>query len=85
MYEDKFGTETDPIWVPSLENERIIGITDPEDDSLVVWGILRAYEPPRQFVEGGEFYVLNLVPYVSKVGDVLEQIEASRTAEVLEQ
>jgi len=32
-----------------------------------VWGILRANEPPRQFVEGGEFYVLNVVPYVTKV------------------
>ncbi|KAF5828238.1 mitochondrial cytochrome c oxidase subunit 4, 13 kd [Dunaliella salina] len=60
MYEDKFGTEDDPIWV---------------------WGILRANEPPRQFVEGGEFYVLNVVPYVTKVGDVMEQIEASKSAE----
>mmetsp|Transcript_27240 Transcript_27240/g.73601 ORF Transcript_27240/g.73601 Transcript_27240/m.73601 type:complete len:186 (+) Transcript_27240:97-654(+) len=81
MYEDKFGTENDPIWVPSLENERIIGVTDPDDDNLVVWGILRANEPPRQFVEGGEFYVLNVVPYVTKVGDVIEQIEASKGAE----
>lgn len=76
MYEDKFGTENDPIVVPSLEPERIIGVTDPEDDNLVVWGILRNGEAPRQFIEGGEFYTLKQVPYVMKVGDVLEQLEA---------
>jgi hypothetical protein len=42
---------------------------------LQVWGILRENEPPRQFIEGGEFYVLKKVPYVQRVGDVLEQIE----------
>jgi hypothetical protein len=36
MYEDRFGTEDSPIVVPSLEAERIIGVTDPEDDNLVV-------------------------------------------------
>lgn len=76
MYEDKFGTEDDPISVPSLEPERIIGVTDPEDDTLVVWGILKAGEPPRQFIENGEFYVLQLVEYVKKVGDVREELEA---------
>ncbi|GFR49876.1 hypothetical protein Agub_g11980 [Astrephomene gubernaculifera] len=76
MYEDKFGTEEDPIVVPSLEPERIIGVTDPEDETLVVWGVLKENEPPRQFVENGEFYVLKLVDYVKKVGDVVEEIEA---------
>lgn len=75
MYEDKFGTEEDPIIVPSLEAERIIGVTDPEDETLVVWGILKDGEPPRQFVENGEFYVLKHVEYIKKVGDVLEAIE----------
>ncbi|KAG2443891.1 hypothetical protein HXX76_002231 [Chlamydomonas incerta] len=75
MYEDKFGTEEDPIIVPSLEAERIIGVTDPEDETLVVWGILKEGEPPRQFVENGEFYVLKSVEYIKKVGDVLEAIE----------
>lgn len=79
MYEDRFGSEEDPIVVPSLEAERIIGATDPEDDNLVVWGILRAGDPPRQLVEGGEYYVLKEVPYVAKVGDVLEQIEAGQS------
>eukprot|EP00798_Chlamydomonas_sp_ICE-L_P009538 gene9538-12179_t len=67
MYEDKFGTESDPILVPSLEAERIIGVTDPEDDNLVVWGILREHEAPRQFIEGGEYYTLHTMPYVKKV------------------
>ena len=76
MYEDRFGTEDDPVVVPSLEPERIIGVTDPDDENLVVWGILRESDPPRQFIEGGEFYVLKKVPYVRKVGDVLDEIEA---------
>ncbi|GAX78407.1 hypothetical protein CEUSTIGMA_g5849.t1 [Chlamydomonas eustigma] len=77
MYEDRFGTEDDPVIVPSLEPERIIGVTDPDDENLVVWGILKVDEPPRQFIEGGEFYVLKKVPYVKKVGDVLDDLEAS--------
>ncbi|KAG2497777.1 hypothetical protein HYH03_004049 [Edaphochlamys debaryana] len=75
MYEDKFGTEEDPIQVPSLESERIIGVTDPEDETMVVWGILKEGEPPRQFVENGEFYVLKLVEYIKKVGDVVPEVE----------
>lgn len=77
MYEDRFGTEESPIVVPSLEAERIIGVTDPEDDNLVVWGILRENEAPRQFIENGEFYVLKRVETVTKVGDVLEASEAA--------
>ncbi len=60
MYEDRFGTETEPVVVPSLEPERIIGVTDPDDENLVVWGIVRETDPPRQFIEGGEFYVLKV-------------------------
>jgi cytochrome c oxidase subunit 5b len=77
MYEDRFGTEDNPVIVPSLEPERIIGVTDPDDENLVVWGILKVDEPPRQFIEGGEFYVLKKVPYVKKVGDILDELEAS--------
>lgn len=40
-----------------------------------MWGILREGEPPRQFIEGGEYYVLHKVSYVTRVGDVLEQLE----------
>ncbi|MEW5304913.1 MAG: hypothetical protein WDW36_007490 [Sanguina aurantia] len=73
MYEDKFGTAEDPIIVPSLEAERIIGCTDPDDDNLVVWGILREQDGARQFIENGEFYTLMRVGQITKVGDVLDQ------------
>lgn len=70
-YEPRFGTEDSPIMVPSLLSERIIGVTDPEDDTLVIWGIIREGEPPKQLVAGGEFFSLKRVPRVDKVGDVL--------------
>ncbi len=31
---------------------------DPDDDSLVWWGIIEAGEPPKQIIEGGEYFVL---------------------------
>lgn len=80
MYEDRFGTETEPVCVPSLEAERIIGVTDPEDDNLVVWGILKEGEGPRQFVENGEYYTLKRVAKVVKVGDVLSALEGGQAA-----
>jgi cytochrome c oxidase subunit 5b len=58
--------------VPSVEAERIIGVTDPEDDSLVIWGVLSESDPPRQFVEGGEFFVLQRVENIPRVGDLLD-------------
>lgn len=54
-----------------LADERIIGVTDPEDDTLVIWGIIKMGEPPKQLVPGGEFFVLKKVNRVPKVGDVL--------------
>lgn len=51
--------------------ERIIGVTDPDDDTLVIWGIIREGEPPKQLVAGGEFFTLKRVERVPKVGDVL--------------
>ncbi len=60
-YEPRFGTVESPIKVPSLMDERIMGVTDPEDDTLVIWGIIRANEPPKQLVAGGEFFVLEKV------------------------
>lgn len=71
MYEDRFGTSDDPVVVPSLEPERVMGCTDPDDDNLVIWGILREGEPPKQFVQEGEYYQLKRVSYVKRVGDVL--------------
>jgi cytochrome c oxidase subunit 5b len=53
--------------VPALLNERIIGVTDPEDDTLVIWGVIREGEPPKQLVAGGEFFVLKKVERVEKV------------------
>lgn len=60
-HEPRFGTEDNPIVVPSLLGERIIGVTDPQDDTLVIWGIVREGEPPKQLVAGGEFFTLKKV------------------------
>lgn len=46
--------------VPSLLPERIIGVTDPEDDTLVIWGIVREGEPPKQ-VRLGDACDLNVM------------------------
>jgi len=70
-YEPRFGTEDNPIQVPALLDERIIGVTDPDDDTLVIWGVIRQGEPPKQLVAGGEFFVLKKVERVEKVGDKL--------------
>jgi cytochrome c oxidase subunit 5b len=75
-YEPRFGTESDPIVVPALLSERIIGVTDPDDDTLVIWGVVREGEPPKQLVPGGEFFSLKRVAHVDKVGDVLGIAEA---------
>lgn len=72
-YEDRFGTAESPIVVPSVERDRIIGVTDPEDDGLVIWGILTEGDPPRQLVEGGEYYVLQRVESIKRVGDLIDE------------
>ncbi|KAI8474606.1 MAG: hypothetical protein J3K34DRAFT_407573 [Monoraphidium minutum] len=70
-HEPRFGTEDNPIIVPSLLAERIIGVTDPHDDTLVIWGIVREGEPPKQLVAGGEFFTLSRVERIEKVSDKL--------------
>lgn len=70
-HEPRFGTEDNPIVVPSLLPERIIGVTDPDDDTLVIWGIVREGEPPKQLVAGGEFFTLQKVERIEKVSDKL--------------
>ena len=35
---------------------------DPDDDSLVWWGIIESGEPPKQIIEGGEYFVLTKDP-----------------------
>lgn len=56
-----FGTEENPVVVPSEFNERIVGCADPDDDSLVWWAIIEEGQPPKQIIEGGEFFVLKRV------------------------
>lgn len=70
-HDPRFGTADNPIEVPSLLPERIIGVTDPLDDTLVIWSIVREGEPPRQLVEGGEFFVLRRVERIERVADRL--------------
>jgi len=70
-YEPRFGTVDNPIEVPALLNERIIGVTDPEDDTLVIWGVIKEGEPPKQLVAGGEFFVLKKVERIERVADKL--------------
>jgi cytochrome c oxidase subunit 5b len=74
-YEKRFGTAATPIHVPSVDSERIIGVVDPEDDTLVLWGIIKEGEPPKQLVQGGEFFVLRRAAYVPRVGDVLDKLQ----------
>ncbi len=42
-------------------SERIVGVTDPEDDSIVVWDFIKEGEPPKQIVENGEYFVLKKI------------------------
>ena len=57
-----FGTETNPVEVPSEHESRIVGVPDPDDDSIVWWGLIEAGQPPKQIIEGGEFFVLKSLP-----------------------
>ena len=58
-----WGTAASPVEVTSVFSERVVGVPDPADDSLVWWGTVREGEPPRQIIEGGEYFVLK------KIGD----------------
>ena len=53
-----FGTEDKPVAVTSYFSERIVGVPDPYDDSIIWWGHIKEGEPPKQIVDGGEFFVL---------------------------
>lgn len=57
-----FGTIEKPVQVASSNTERIVGVPDPDDDSIIIWGIVKEGEPPRQIVEGGEYFVLKKEP-----------------------
>ena len=56
------GTPERPVEVTSVFSERIVGVTDPHDDSEVTWGLIKEGDPPRQIVPGGEFFVLKRLP-----------------------
>merc|ERR1712216_398709 len=56
-----FGTPEKPVVVTSSFSERIVGVTDPEDDSIVVWDFIREGEPPKQIIENGEYFVLKKI------------------------
>eukprot|EP00884_Botryococcus_braunii_P023286 jgi/Botrbrau1/9641/Bobra.0131s0018.1 len=56
-----WGTETNPVEVTSAFTERIVGVPDPADDAIIWWGKIKKGDPPRQIVEGGEFFVLKQI------------------------
>ena len=56
-----FGTAEKPVEVPSMFDHRVVGVPDPDDDSLVWWGIIEEGSPPKQIIEDGEYFVLKRV------------------------
>jgi cytochrome c oxidase subunit 5b len=56
-----FGTAEKPVEVPSMFDHRVVGVPDPDDDSLVWWGIVEENQPPKQIIEDGEYFVLKRV------------------------
>ena len=56
-----WGTATVPVAVTSVFPERVVGVPDPYDDSIIWWGTVREGEPPKQLVEGGEYFVLKKI------------------------
>jgi cytochrome c oxidase subunit 5b len=50
------------VVVESAFHQRIVGVTDPDDDCLVVWDIIKENEPPKQLIPGGDYFVLKHVP-----------------------
>ena len=57
-----FGTEDKPVQVTSSFSERVVGVPDPYDDSIIWWGRIEEGQPPKQIIEEGEFFVLKRVP-----------------------
>lgn len=56
-----WGTAEAPVVVTSSFSERVVGVPDSYDDSIIWWGTIREGEGPRQLVEGGEYFVLKRV------------------------
>ncbi|KAK9823694.1 hypothetical protein WJX72_004673 [[Myrmecia] bisecta] len=57
-----FGTPENPVVVPSIEASRIVGVPDPYDDSIIWWDLIEDGQPPKQIVDGGEYFVLKHEP-----------------------
>lgn len=58
-----FGTEDKPVQVTSSFTERVVGVPDPYDDSIIWWGKIEVDQPPKQIIEGGEYFVLKQVSF----------------------
>mmetsp|Transcript_20663 Transcript_20663/g.39256 ORF Transcript_20663/g.39256 Transcript_20663/m.39256 type:complete len:148 (+) Transcript_20663:98-541(+) len=54
-----FGTLENPVVVTSMFTERIVGAVDPDDDSIVCWGLVKLGEAPVKI--GDEFFVLKQI------------------------
>jgi hypothetical protein len=53
------GTLDNPVVVTSVATERIVGAVDPDDDSIVCWGIVKVGAPPKLI--GDEYFVLKQI------------------------
>lgn len=56
---DPVGTEENPVVVTSSFSSRIVGATDPDDDSIIEWAEVKEGEPPLKI--GAEWFVLKRV------------------------
>ena len=50
-----WGTEDSPVQVTSAFSERVVGVPDPYDDSIVWWASIKEGEPPKQIVDDGAY------------------------------
>ncbi|KAK3247948.1 hypothetical protein CYMTET_42568 [Cymbomonas tetramitiformis] len=53
------GTEENPVVVTSMFTERIVGASDPDDDSHVIWSVVKEGAAPKLI--GGEYFILKQV------------------------